>query len=227
MKTQGEIIEPDGASCDSSGSGRDRFPGRAKESGPVEAVTVTRVAARGEAEMSAKEEYEVEDLPPSPVLKIIRRDELSDDERLHISEMERQAYIQEWGVVLELPEVKRDFNRFGSYQESAFNTHDFERSSGGGNRFWYAVDKVAEQVADIADTHSIVRHKDREVAERSKRKFRYLVDSSFRERALGLARSIGRTSNKEKQEEMLEKLEELNRAIKRLNAVWRERAYAD
>ena len=175
--------------------------------------------------MSEELEYETEfdDLPVSQAVKVIRKSNdlgsvpgLPDEELADPYEMERMAYLQERETILTLPTARRGVKRVERYTEENFNADDLERD----DEVKRVPDGLAEQARDIAISHSCA--KDDEGRERAKRRFRYLVDTKLRSKALRLAGRIRRDGDDERRGQMLGQLDELNQRIRKMNGVWKE-----
>ena len=180
--------------------------------------------------MSEELEYETEfeDLPVSQAVKVIRRSDdlgqvpgLPDEEMADPWEMERWVHLQERETLLALHGSRRELEGADRYGNSSVEALEMES----GSAPELVGDRLAEQARDIAIAYSCAR--DDEASERARRRFRYLVDSRLRNRALSLAARMKREADEEKREAMLSRLEELNGRIREMNAIWKECAHLE
>jgi hypothetical protein len=80
---------------------------------------------------------------------------LSDEELADPDELERMAYREEYGPILQLPVTERRHPFYGSIDEDgrvdfgAFGTVDFDRYRGEFDKVRYKVDKLKEQLKDL------------------------------------------------------------------------------
>jgi hypothetical protein len=87
---------------------------------------------------------------------------LSDDELADPDELERMAYVEEYGPILRLPLSERRHPFYGSIDEDgrvdfgAFGTVDFDRHRGEFDRIRYKVDKLKERLKDLVIMLTIV-----------------------------------------------------------------------
>lgn len=151
-----------------------------------------------------------------------------------LAEIEGLLFSQEWSGIIDIPFIKRDFFLLRQFEESAsgglidvsaYNTWDFIR----GNENWefdkykYFTDKVAEKVEDLAIMHSCLTSS--EERNNVRKRFDSLVNIKFGNSAFRLLSMINETRDLDKMAELTEKLQEKNRQIRRLNAVWNKYAY--
>ena len=151
-----------------------------------------------------------------------------------LAEIEALLFSQEWSGIVDIPFIKRDFFLLRQFEESAngglidvsaYNTWDFIR----GNEDWefdkykYFTDKVAEKVEDLAILHSAVS--DLKDKESIRNRFISVVNSKYRNYALRLVSMLELTKDKEKKAELREKIDERNKQIRRLRAIWKKYAY--
>lgn len=129
-----------------------------------------------------------DELPVSAGLKQVRRYDLYTG----MDESEIEAYWdfiswylgQEHLVLLSLPEPEEtgflgvDFDEFGN-DESAFNTHDYQRLHPFDKYHWM-LKKMCERVKDLAITHSCIR--DEADRDKVKERFLNLVRSECKEK---------------------------------------------
>lgn len=98
-------------------------------------------------ECEYEDDERFEDVPVSPVLKVVRQSESAveedEDDVIGWSEVQRLMYEQMWGPILDLPVAKDDSFLQRQWEDgvdaSAFNTHDFRRIHPEFGRKVYAV----------------------------------------------------------------------------------------
>jgi hypothetical protein len=99
---------------------------------------------------------------------------LDDSELADAEELERQAFIQDWGPILALPIIGRHGgvrpvrDEFGHLDYGAFGTVDFERLYGSFDKALYKADKLREELRRTLITLSVI-------AERLPGNVKYLV----------------------------------------------------
>jgi hypothetical protein len=80
---------------------------------------------------------------------------LDDEELADPQELERQAFREEWGPILALPErgqrhaIRPDIDESGGIDWGAFATVDFERSRPAFDRARYKVERLREELASV------------------------------------------------------------------------------
>ena len=118
----------------------------------------------------------IEEIPVSPALKIIREN----DPWYGMSEEEIEDHEFILQIPIELQE--KDFwapNHQG-FQESAFNTHDFQRTLPPFNRYAWRIKKVLEKIRDLAIYHSSTSQPKGKA--RLQRRYEIVADNEFRDR---------------------------------------------
>ncbi|GEM_PF-2377619 len=158
--------------------------------------------------------------------------EMGVEQEISDSEIESLIAEREWMPLLAIPFVRNQFSSLRQLEEtpsgkhidvSAFSTIDYLRGVAEFDKYRYFLDKTAERAKDLAILHSAVSSK--ESKEEIKRKFVALANSRFRNRALGMLAMYRSSRDGEKRQELHSKMEELNRQIRRLRAIWKNYAY--
>jgi len=187
------------------------------------------------------EEYgliDEDDLPVASTLQIIRKsrdiiEDLTEEELTAWSEVQRQVYMRDIEPLLAIPVVHSDFIDLRQFEEidgkmvdvSAFNTIDFLGNRPEFDKKRYAMNKIAEKAEDLALLHSCVSSK--RGREHIKARFKALVNTSYRNRALYLANvKFQQVETAEKQAVIRQKVAECNRQIIRLGLIWKNLAFS-
>ena len=182
----------------------------------------------------SEQEYveEFDDLPVSQAVRVIRKADdighvpgLPDEELADVAELERWAFRELWGPTLFLDSGRDEAEIDGKYGGDAPCAIDMQKRESFGASSGGAFEAVEDRARDIAVCHSCAR--DEESRARARRRFKHLVDSRYRTRALALARRIQREKDEEKREAMLGRLDELNRSIRRLKEIWDKYAHLE
>ena len=151
-----------------------------------------------------------------------------------MGEIEGLMFGSEWDSIMQIPRIMEDYFMLKQLEEgpsgkmvdtSVFNTVDFDRYfSFEFDKYKYFTDKVAEKAEDLAIMHSCLSTEEG----RSMIKDRYiaLVNGKFRNYAMRLTAMIKASQDKERRSELLDKLREQNRQIRRLRAIWHSLAYS-
>lgn len=117
-----------------------------------------------------KEVEEVDDVPPSPLLKVQRGNRygsiegLDDEELADPEELERQVFIEQWGPILSLPEPKRHdgirpaIDESGRLDWGAFGTVDFDRCRPAFDKARYKAEKLREEYRHVLLMYGIAKH---------------------------------------------------------------------
>ena len=151
-----------------------------------------------------------------------------------LGEAENLQLVNDWLEIIQLPKEKSDFFLLRQFEESAngkfvdvsaFNTIDFLRGTEEWefDKYKYFTDKVAERAEDLAIMHSCISNE--EGRNNVKQRFESLVNIKFGNYAKRLTEMIRNTYDLGIMTELLEKLHEQNRQIRRLNAIWNKFAY--
>ena len=111
-------------------------------------------------EVEFEDECEVEDAPVSPLLSEDRKNRygsvpgLDDEELADPCELERQAFMQDWGPVLRLPvrgskcPIRPHMDESFGVDFGAFSTMDFSRTMPEFDKLRYKADKLSENLRD-------------------------------------------------------------------------------
>ena len=120
---------------------------------------------------TSKESEYIDDIPESPILKVLRPSiygsvpGLDDDELADPDELEQQVYREEFKPILTLPiKVKRggirpDYDESGKVDFGAFATVDFERMYGEFDKARYKADKLREELGDVTIMIGIIKER--------------------------------------------------------------------
>lgn len=108
-----------------------------------------------------EDEFEVDDVPVSPLLSLRRSNrygsvpDLDDEELASPEELERQITMEEWWPILRLPvqhrksPIRPTIDEDGHVDWGAFGTVDFERHAGQFDKARYKADKLKEELRDV------------------------------------------------------------------------------
>jgi hypothetical protein len=172
-----------------------------------------------------------EEIPVSPALKVIRANDpwqgLSEEEVEDAKEFIRCHLLREHETILQIP-VQPQENDFWApnhpdYQESAFNTHDFQRTQTPFNKNAWRIKKTLEQIRDLAIYHSSTSQPEGKA--RIQRRYEIVVENEYRDRLLIFVERHQRARDEEQRYEIRKKIAELNRRILQCQKVWEEYAH--
>ena len=153
---------------------------------------------------------------------------------ISFGEIESLLFCNDWSRIIQIPWVNVDFFLLRQFEESAtgsfvdvsaFNTIDFLRTMEHFefDKYRYFTDKVAEKVMDMAIMHSCISNTlDKE---QIKQRFISYVNQKYRDYALKLLEIIKNIDDEIKKAELMEKMQERNRQIRRLRSIWKKYAY--
>jgi hypothetical protein len=164
-----------------------------------------------------------EELPVRANLKVIRRNDpnhgLTEDEIQDRNEFIRCHVLKDLELLLMIPKQDPENDFFiHDFQESAFNTHDFQRKLEPFNKYAYRIKKVMEKVMDLAIMHSAISSK--EGRENTLKTYEALVENEFRDRLLTLAGRHKWAKDEEKRSWLKNEIAKLNRRILECKKVW-------
>jgi hypothetical protein len=120
---------------------------------------------------STEDSENIDDIPESPLLKVLRPSkygsipDLDDDELADPDELEEQVYRAEFEPILTLPikakrgGIRPDFDESGKMDFGAFATVDFERMYGGFDKARYKADKLFEELGGVTILLAIVKER--------------------------------------------------------------------
>ena len=159
--------------------------------------------------------------------------EMGIEQNISVGEVENLLLEMDWQPVLEIPFVRASFCNLRQIEEtpsgklvdvSAFTTQDYLRNhSIQFDKYKYFLDKTAERAKDLAIMHSAVSSK--EGKEEIKNRFVALANNRFRNRALRLSAMHNAYRDEVQRQELHSKIEDINRQIRRLRAIWKKYAY--
>ncbi len=160
--------------------------------------------------------------------------EMGFENAVSMNEAESLQMCDDWLEIIQLPKTKSDFFLLKQFEEtpngkvidvSAYNTWDFLRGQEDFefDKYKYFTDKVAEKAEDLSIMHSCIS--DPEGRENVKKRFGALVNSKFGNSASWLTARIKECNDLGKMSELVDKLHEKNRQIRRLQAIWNKYAY--
>jgi len=159
-------------------------------------------------------------------------EEMGFERAITLGEIESLLFMNEWLDILQIPKIKSDFFLLRQFEEcsngkmtdvSAFSSVDFLRNLPEFDKYKYFTDKVAERVEDLAIMHSCIS--DEDGRQKVKEKFVALINNKYRNYALRLVAMIKSTNDEGRKEELMDKMREQNKQIRRLNAIWNKYAY--
>ena len=153
---------------------------------------------------------------------------------LSFGEIEGLLFGIEWNNIIQIPRVKEDFFLLKQLDESshrrlvdvsAFSTMDFLKTLEHFefDKYKYFTDKVAEKAKDMAIMHSCISNSAGK--ERVKQRFISFVNLKYRDYALRLVAMARNTDDESKKAELMNKIQERNRQIRRLKSIWKKYAY--
>ena len=160
--------------------------------------------------------------------------EMGFENAVSMNEAEILQMCDDWLEIIQLPKTKSDFYLLKQFEEtpngkvidvSAFNTMDFLRGQEDFefDKYRYFTDKVAEKAEDLAIMHSCIT--DAEGRNNVRKRFEALVNSKFGNSASWLTARIKECNDLGEMSELVDKLHEKNRQIRRLQSIWNKYAY--
>jgi len=120
---------------------------------------------------SIEDSETIDDVPESPLLKVLRPSrygsvpDLDDEELADPDELEEQVYREEFEPILTLPikakkgGIRPDYDESGKVDFGAFATVDFARMYGGFDKARYKADKLREELRDVVILIEIVNER--------------------------------------------------------------------
>lgn len=168
---------------------------------------------------------DVDELPVRPGLRVLMgRDSQDDFGDGEVSDREEfiRCYLKSQSALLDqIPCAEPGWDFFvENFEESAFNTHDFEGYQGRGpfGRYHYRVRKVLERVEDLAILHSCLLSESGR--RNTRRRYEVLVEVEFRDKVLMLAGMYKRARTLERRYEIKRRIAELNKRIIECAILW-------
>jgi hypothetical protein len=149
---------------------------------------------------------------------------MSEEEIEDRREYIRYYFCRELEPILIIPvEPQHHDFWFPSLQEfldSAFNTHDFQKTRQPFDRYAYRVKKILEEVKDLALLHSCISSE--EGRANTLRRYQNLVDYEFREKLLAAAQKYSVSLDEERRDAFRQKVVELNKRILQCKKMWEQ-----
>ena len=165
-----------------------------------------------------------EELPVRPGLRVLMgRDSQDDFGDGEVSDREEfiRCYLRSQHWLLDLiPVAEPGWDFFvENFEESAFNTHDFQERQGrrSFDRYHYRVRKVLERVEDLAVLHSCLSWQGGR--RNTRRRYEVLVEVEFRDKVLVLAEMYKR-AYLERRYEIKRRIAQLNKRIIECAVIW-------
>lgn len=166
-----------------------------------------------------------EELPVKPTLRVIRKSHpdygLTQEEIEERNEHIRCYLLKQYELLLSIPaeETENDFF-VEDYQESAFNTYDYERHHPrkGIDKYAYKNKKILEHVMDLATMHSSITSP--QGRENTHTRYQTVLQNEYREKIIELAKRHELTNNEAAREELKSKIGKLNRTLLECKKVW-------
>ena len=166
-----------------------------------------------------------EDFHVSPVLKVIREMDpnygQSDDDIMDRNEFIRCYLWEDFEALFLIPaKAPKDDFFIESFDESAFNTADFQRLHPlrPFDRYAYRIKKVMEKVMDLAIMHSCLTSSEGRL--NTLRRYENLVESEFRAPPAILAYWHKKAFDSDRRFELKRKIAKLNRRILKCKMIW-------
>lgn len=173
-----------------------------------------------------------EELPVSASLKVIRINDpdygLTEDEIQERNEFIRWYLMQDFKPLMTIPEQMPENDFFfhdctvKDSEYSAFNTHDFQKTSRPFNKYGFAMKKIMERVKDLAILHSVISSHERR--HETYQRYEALVELEFRNRLKWLVRRYQNTDDEETRFSLKQKIGETNRRIIECRKTWEQYA---
>jgi len=172
---------------------------------------------------------EYEELPTKSGLKVIRRNDpnygLSEDEIQERNEFITWYLQKDFAILTIIPSQNKDdffITGFVSSEDSAFNTHDFQKQLRPFNRYAYAMKKIMERVKDLAILHSVINSLEGRIE--TYQRYETFVEHEFRHRLLMLVNRFKFTTNPEQRSLLKQKIGQINRRIIECKRIWEQYA---
>ena len=171
-----------------------------------------------------------EEIPVSPALKIIRANDpwqgMNEEDIEDAKEFIRCYLLKEYELILQIPIQAQENDFWGpnhpDFQESAFNTWDYQRTQSPFNKYGWRIKKILEQVRDLTIYHSSTSQQ--EGRANIQKWYETVVDNEFRDRLPGLFQRYQKAWTEEQRYEIKKKVAELNRRIIQCKKMWEEYA---
>jgi hypothetical protein len=163
---------------------------------------------------------------PGAAVRVVRQSDpwaLMDEEEIEgIKEFIRWYLNKDFAPLLQIPVVPQEidfwFSGLEEVQESAFNTHDFQKDRRPFDKYGYKIKKVLERVKDLAILYSCISsERDKED---TKARYDNLVNNEFRNRLHYLVEKHGKELDENERFDLRGKIAKLNRRILECKTVW-------
>ncbi len=159
-------------------------------------------------------------------LKVVRINDpwqgMSDEEIEDRREFIRCYLLKDLEPVLMLPVQPREsgfwFESAEEFEESAFNTWDFQRTQKPFDKYDYRLKKILEHIQDLAVMHSCISQS--EGRENIKARFELILRNEFRDPLLSIIEQFRRTSDEERIARLRANIAKLSRHIMECKAIW-------
>ena len=147
---------------------------------------------------------------------------MDEEEIEDVKEFIRWYLNKDFAPLLQIPVMPREgdfgFSGLEEFQESAFNTHDFQKDRRPFDNYGYHIKKVLEKVKDLAILYSCISSE----TDREDTRARYdnLVNNEFRNRLHYLVEKHGKELDEEERFLLRGKIAKLNRRILECKIIW-------
>ena len=159
-------------------------------------------------------------------LRVIRKNDpwqnMSEEEIEDRREFIRCYINKEFELLLSIPIQPREndfwFSSYEEFQQSPFNTWDFQRDRKPFDKYGYRIKKVIERVKDLAILHSCISQP--EGRENLQKRLKLIIENEFRSQILELVEKVNETEDREKKAAIIQKIVKLNCGIYQCKTVW-------
>ena len=167
-----------------------------------------------------------EELPVKANLKVIRKNHpnysMTQEQIDDRNEFIRCYILQGFESLLMIPKPVSENDFFiENFEESAFNTVDFQTTLRPFNKYSYAIEKTMERVKDLAIMHSSLTSPERRTS--VYRQYEAFINSAFRNQLSACVERFQKACE-ERRWELRRKIAELNRRIIECNRIWEQYA---
>ncbi len=151
---------------------------------------------------------------------------MDEDEIEAYREHLRWFLTQDYDLIMSLPlpednELKMPIETDDSLS-FAFDSMDFQREHPF-NKYHYRIKMVYEKVKALATTHAVLT--DNEAKERTHERFKNLVNTEFRNKAVTIATTYKKYSAWMKRDKVIDEIKGLNSKIRTCKRIWKQHAY--
>ena len=156
-----------------------------------------------------------------PIRKLDSVDDFGDSEVGDREEFIRCYLRSQFESLDQIPVVEPDSDFFvENFEESAFNTHDFQKDRKPFDNYHYKIKKVLERVEDLAILHSCISSEDGR--RNTRQRYELLVEVEFRDKVLELVGMYKRAYSSERCYEIKRCIALLNQRILECENIWRK-----